>query len=314
MTAQEDLVNWEFELIAGPYSGPLDGPVWDGSALLFTQRVFPKSDQDRNPAENRILRYDPESGAVTDFRRWTAHIIGLAFSSDGVLYGCQNTARRLVRLNADGSTEVLAHKLGGLYHNKPEHLIVDSRKRIWFTDPHGDLREVHGQVHDKLDHASILRMDGPPSFGSLIRRMTFDTDAPSALALSREEDVLYVGESPVEPAANRELRAYPVGKDGSLGKYTVLHTFGADHRGAHAGISGMCLDSEGNIVATAGSDRSGPGPCVYVFSPDGRLVESHLLPSSRPTNCAFGGAGLETLYVTTAGGELFAVRDIGYHG
>jgi gluconolactonase len=309
LTVQEALVNWEFELIAGPYSGPLDGPVWDGSALLFTQRVFPGGKEDRNPAENRILRYDPESGEVSDFRRWTAHIIGLALSADGVLYGCQNTARRVVRLNADGSTEVLAHKLGGLYHNK-----LDSRKRIWFTDPHGDLREVHGQVHDKLDHASILRMDAPPGSSSLLRRMTFDTDAPSAVALSPNEDVLYVGESPVEPEANRELRAYPVLKDGTLGPYTVLHTFGADHRGAHRGISGMCLDSEGNVVATAGWDRSGPGPMVYVFSPKGRVLESHPVPGAQPTNCAFGEAGLESLFVTTADGHLYRVRGSGRHG
>ena len=35
---------------------------------------------------------------------------------------------------------------------------------------------------------------------------------------------------------------------------TVLHDFGA-----HRGIDGMCLDSEGNVIATAGWDQGGPG-------------------------------------------------------
>lgn len=308
-------MNWEFEMVAGPYGSPLDGPVWDGKALLFTQRVFPKADQDRNPAENRILRYNPQGGAVADFRRWSNGTVGLAISADGVLYGCQSVGRRVVRFNADGSTEVLAHKLGGLYHNQPEHLIVDSRGRIWFTDPHGDLREAsHPQIHDKLDHASILRMDAPPSIASTIRRMTYDTDAPAAVLLSKDEKTLFVSENSTEVGGKRELRAYALLEDGTLGPYTVLHTFGADRRGAHRGVSGMCLDSEGNIVACAGWDRGGPGPMVYVFSPGGRVLEAQPVPASWPTNCAFGDPGLSTLYVTTSGGHLFRVRNTGRKG
>ncbi|MFC1491563.1 SMP-30/gluconolactonase/LRE family protein [Nitrospinota bacterium] len=307
-------MNWEFELIAGPYGSPLDGPVWDGTALLFTQRVFPPSTSDRNPAENRILRYDPQSGAVSDFRRWTNRTVGLAFSSEGVLYGCQSAGRRLVRFNADGSTEVLAHKLGGIYHNQPEKLIVDSRGRTWFTDPHGDLRETPVQIKDKLDHASILRMDSPPSHASLIRRMTYDTDAPAAVLLSKDEKTLYVSENSAEAEGKRELRAYAILEDGTLGPHTVLHTFGADRRGLHRGVSGMCLDAEGNIVACAGWDRSGPGPMVYVFSPEGRVLETHPVPASQPTNCAFGDASLSALYVTTSEGHLFCVPNTGRKG
>ena len=35
----------------------------------------------------------------------------------------------------------------------------------------------------------------------------------------------------------------------------------------------MTLDSDGNIIATAGSNQSGPGPMIYVFSPAGFLPE-----------------------------------------
>src|SRR3712207_8640312 len=41
-----------------------------------------------------------------------------------------------------------------------------------------------------------------------------------------------------------ELRAYPVLEDDTLGPPIVLHTFGADHRGIHRGIEGMCIDAE----------------------------------------------------------------------
>ena len=40
-------MSWDFELTAGPFSSPTDGPVWDGEALLFTQIA---------PAANAALR------------------------------------------------------------------------------------------------------------------------------------------------------------------------------------------------------------------------------------------------------------------
>ena len=303
-------MSWEFELVAGPYGSPTDGPVWDGEALLFTQIATVPLDPN-----NRILRYDPQSNVVTEFRRWTNRTMGLAIAQDGTLYGCQSGGRRLVRFDAGGTTSVLAHKLGGVYHNQPKDLIVDSRGRIWFTDPHGNLREaVNPQIHDKLDHASVLRMDSPIHGDSPIRRMTYDTDAPAAVLLSQDERTVYVAESSDESRGARELRAYPVLEDDGLGPYFLLHAFGADHKGVHRGVSGMCLDAEGNIVATAGWSSSGPGPAVYIFSPHGLIHESHPVPAGQPTNCAFGDADLGSLYVTTSEGHLYRVRNTGRKG
>ena len=299
-------MTWDFQRVAGPYGSPTDGPVWDGEALLFTQLTFPF-----NVANNRILRYDPATGDVTDFRRWTNRTCGLALSRSGVLYGAQSGGRRLVRFNADGSTSPLAHKLDGIYHNQPKDLAVDSQERIWFCDPHGDLREaIYPQVHDKLEHASVLRLEAPtPDAG--ITRITYDTDAPMALALSPDENTLYVSESSEEPDGPRELRAYPILADGTVGQYRLLLSFGKDggsgRLGIHRGIYGMCLDGEGNIVAAAGGKDGGPGPMVYVITPDGRILESHPLPEE-PTNCAFGGSDL---YVTTSEGSLWRAAGAG---
>lgn len=302
-------MTWDFQRVAGPYGSPTDGPVWDGEALLFTQLTFPF-----NAANNRILRFDPLNGDVTDFRRWTNRTCGLAFSPSGVLYGAQSGGRRLVRFNGDGSTSALAHKLGGIYHNQPKDLVVDSQGCIWFCDPHGDLREaMNPQIHDKLDHASVLRLEAPAADGP-ITRITYDTDAPMALLLSADESTLYVAESSEEPNGRRELRAYPILDTGALGPFRLLHTFGEDggssRRRAHRGIYGMCLDGYGNIVAVAGGEEAGPGPMVYVFGPEGRILQSQPLPET-PTNCSFGGADGGDLYVTTTGGSLYRAIGVG---
>ena len=76
----------------------------------------------------------------------------------------------------------------------------------------------------------------------------------------------------------------------------------------HRGIDGMCLDADGNIVATAGYYVSGSGPMIYVFSPTGRVLETHPVPANRPTNCCFGGPDLTTLFVTSTNGHFFKAQ------
>jgi gluconolactonase len=66
----------------------------------------------------------------------------------------------------------------------------------------------------------------------------------------------------------------------------------------------MCLDADGNIVATAGWEVSGAGPMIYVFSPTGRVLETHPIADT-PTNCCFGGPHMITLFLTTIHGYLF---------
>ena len=42
------------------------------------------------------------------------------------------------------------------------------------------------------------------------------------------------------------------------------------------------------------------GWCVRRFSPKGELLQTIEMPVARPTSCAFGGADLDRLYVTSA--------------
>ena len=76
----------------------------------------------------------------------------------------------------------------------------------------------------------------------------------------------------------------------------------------------MRLDIEGNLYVAAGimlprhaHETNDVPPGVYVFSPQGQLIEFLPVPRDECTNCAFGGDDLKTLYVT-AGGTLWSAR------
>jgi gluconolactonase len=279
-------MSWTFEQVAGPYNFT-EGPVWNGQVLLFSD--IPSS---------RTLRYDPASGETNVFLEDTEEANGQTLDLEGRLIQARHGGRSVVRYGSDGSPTVLADRFDNCRLNSPNDVVVDRLGRIWFTDPrYGDFR---GDM--ELAHESVYRLD-PSSDGSFsIKRITHDTTCPNGLIVTPEMDRLYVAQSKYGEAELRELRAYPILEDGSVGVYEVLHNFYP-----HRGIDGMRLDDQGNIVACAGWEQSGPGPMVYVLTPNGRVLETHPTPAN-PTNCCFGGADLATLYVTAADGCLYRAR------
>jgi len=88
-------------------------------------------------------------------------------------------------------------------------------------------------------------------------------------------------------------------------------------------VDGATVDADGCYWAALFR-----GGAVAQFDPDGKLMRHIRLPVSNPTMCAFGGPGLDVLYVTSASrfldaaqrrdqplaGRLFAIEGLGAHG
>lgn len=291
-------MDWEFERVAGPFDFT-EGPVWMGDHLLFTD--IPNS---------RIMRFDPATGSCEEHRTGTNRANGLTLGRDGTLYACEGGAtslpgsedadaaagRRIVSYAVGEDAVVLADSYDGKRLNSPNDIVEDAEGRIWFTDPrYGDRTDM------ELDHESVYRLD-PDGSGWSIHRVTHDTTRPNGLLVDLDTRSLFVAQSDYGEGVTRELRRYPIQDDGSLGEYEVPHNFYP-----HRGIDGMRFDEDGNIVASAGWTQSGPGPMIYVFSQQGRVLETHPVPVN-PTNCCFGDDDLQSLYVTASDGSLFRAR------
>src|SRR6266852_5967902 len=98
---------WEFELAAGPFAGPAGGVVWETG---HGQVLFSTVD------EGRLLRFNPASREIAEFRRYANRVNGLALGPNGEVYGAQEGGRRLVEFTPDGRTIPVDALLDGKHH------------------------------------------------------------------------------------------------------------------------------------------------------------------------------------------------------
>jgi gluconolactonase len=266
---------WRFERVAGPFEGPAAGLAWDGAGMLF-------SILSRGPraGEGRILLFDPMFDETSVFRPFTNRTSGMAFGTDGALYGCQELSRRIVRFNPDGSTSLLATLVDGRLPNLPTALALDSRGRIWFCDSKSPLRTSGPLIYPQGDLQSILLLSSNDKIWNL-RRLTSDLDTPRAIALSPDEHTLYV-------ADRQGLHSFTIRDD----------KLDARRRLSERTLTGLNVRHDGCIVACAGAS-------LLVLEASGAVRETWPFPGGESVNCAFGG---QDLYVTTAAGELWRGR------
>jgi gluconolactonase len=274
--------------------------VWTGNARSFTEGPACGPDgcvyfsdigtSTDSSSSNAIMKFDPATGKTTVFRKPAGRANGLDFDLQGRLVACEGAGtggnRRVTRTEKDGKITVLADKYMGKRFNSPNDLTIDLRGRIYFTDPRYGANEGR-----ELDHESVYRIDT----NGKVTRIISDVEKPNGVILSPDMKTLYVAES--NYAGKRQLLAYPLNADGSVGKKKVLHDFGKDR-----GIDGMCVDEKGRIFAAAGRDKTAR---VQVFDPAGKEIASIAVPEM-PTNCVFAGKERSTLYVT-AGKSLYRI-------
>ena len=288
------MTDWKWTRIAD-HDTLTEGPVWDGSGLLYNQC-----------SASTTFRWDPKTGESTAWRKNTGAANGMTFDRQGQRFVCEGDAHRVTKVdpeNPNAEPVIISSAFEGETMNWPNDVAVDSQGRVYFTDPN------YTGGPSNLDHESVYMAENMFGGNWKTTRVTFDTKKPNGLLLSIDQKTLFVAESTHDPRDARQLRAYPVNDDGTLGDHQVLHDFGPGR-----GTDGMTLATSGTIVATAGSPINGPGSMIYEFEPSGRVVRTHPTPAESPTNCTYGGSSLDTLFVTFTGGEVYRVENTGHTG
>src|SRR4051812_18480958 len=274
-----------------------EGPVWFGDGRYLLVSDIPN---------NRILRWDEASGAVSTFRQPSNNANGHFRDRQGRLLTCEHLTRRVTRSEYDGSITVLADRFDGKRLNSPNDIVCARDGSIWFTDPTFGIGGYwEGEpAEQELPHAVYrIAPDGK------LQQVLTDLAAPNGLAFSADESVLYVVESRATP--HRLIWAYDHSADGKLSNKRVA----ADAKGPGA-FDGFRVDVDGNLwcgFGTNGAADADPLQLdgVRVFAPDGTAI-GHIHLPERCANVCFGGRhrnrifmaashSLYALYVNTQG-------------
>jgi gluconolactonase len=236
---------------------------------------------------DRMLRFDEQSGAVSVFRQPADYTNGNTVDRQGRLVSCQHGLRRVVRTEHDGSITVLADRFEGKRFNSPNDVVVKSDDSIWFTDPsYGIDSNYEGfQAPSELGERRVYRIDARSGDVTVVA----DGFAqPNGLAFSVDEQRLYIVDS---GKGRGVMRVFDVNGDKLRGGDVFIE--------CPDGIyDGLRIDEHDRIWTSAGE-------AVHCHERDGALLGRILLPE-RASNLTFGGPKRNRLYIT-ATSSLYCV-------
>ena len=252
-----------------------EGPLWlpDGS-LLFQDVKAEKS-----------YKVGPD-GALSLLRDNTGAANGQTFDAEGRVVFCEQTGRRISRMNPDGSNvETVAETWQGARLNSPNDIVARSDGLLYFTDPPYGVAPEDRQLHFQ----GVFALDGP----GVPRLILDDFEKPNGLAFSPDGRTLYVCDT-----ARYHVRAFTIEKSGNLvvGSGRIFATLDPGQPG---GPDGMKVDLDGRVYVAVALG-------VWVFEPDGTLLGILGLPQ-RPSNLNWGGPDGKTLAITAVD-HVYRVR------
>jgi gluconolactonase len=254
-----------------------EGPVWFGDGRYLLWSDIPN---------NRIMRWDEETGAVNVFRKPSNFANGNTRDRQGRLLTCEHGGRRVSRTGYDGVVTTVADRHEGKPLNSPNDVVCKSDGSIWFTDPpFGILGFYEGYIAKPELPTNVYRVD--PKDGKL-SVVAGDINRPNGLAFSPDESKLYIVEGGVTP---RVIHAYDVTDGGTR--------LTSKRRLIDAGPGtpdGFRCDVDGNLWCGWGMGQEGLDG-VSVFNPDGKLIGRINLPE-RCANLCFGGTYRNRLFMT----------------
>jgi gluconolactonase len=263
-----------------------EGPVYFGDGRYLLWSDIPN---------NRILKWEEETGAVGIYRRPSNFANGHTRDRQGRLVSCEHGGRRVTRTEYDGAITVLIDSFEGKRLNSPNDVVVKSDGTIWFTDPtFGILGNYEGYKSEPEIDANVYRLDPATEKATIVAEGVL---GPNGLCFSPDEQVLYIVESRGVP--NRKILAFDVQNGGrAIANRRVLIDAGP------GSPDGMRCDVDGNLWCGWGMGTEELDG-VMIFAPDGKPIGRIALPE-RCANLCFGGLKRNRLFMA-ASQSLYAL-------
>lgn len=274
-----------------------EGPVWVPAinALLFNDIPPNKLMQWR---EGQGISVYLTPAGYTGFIERTGEpgANGLMLDPEGRLVLCQHGDRRVARLDAsldqpEPKFTTVVDSYEGKRLNSPNDLVYDAAGNLYFTDPPYGLEKGMNDPDKELAFQGVYRF----SKDGELKLLTNQLSRPNGIALSPDEQTLYVANSDPERAI---WMAYELDAAGMIASEKVLYdaTELVGKEGEKGLPDGLVVDPAGHIFAT------GPGG-VWIFTPDGTAL-GKIRTGEATANCTFGEDG-KSLFMTA---DMYLLR------
>lgn len=253
-----------------------EGPIWDDRVgrLLFV---------DINA--HRVHIFDPESGAheTHDAGEYVS-AIALA-GGGGYLVALQHDIARFdpaTPAPAGGHSPSIGARVARVEGDR-----ADTRFNDGAVDPRGRFWAGTMSLVKEREQAALYRVDGAAGGSARVSRMLDAVTTSNGIDWSPDERLMYYVDT-----GTRRIDVFDF--DAASGSMTHRRPLVMIPEG-DGKPDGLIVDAEGCLWVALWQ-----GGAIRRYAPDGRLDRHIPVPVSCPTKCAFGGARLDTLYVTSA--------------
>jgi gluconolactonase len=250
-----------------------EGPVYfgDEDALYFT--TLPRPGVDGAPLVH-IKRLEVATGRTSVFLENANAANGMTADAGGRLVVCEqggrSTPARISRIDRfTRGRETVVEGWRGLRFNSPNDVVVASDGAVWFTDP--SYGHLQGFRPEPVVGDYVYRHE-PASGETTVVADGFDK--PNGIALSPDEETLYVTDS----GANQEPGSYYVNRPHRVTAFDVVDGRRLVNERLFAVITpgfpdGLKVDREGRVYVSCFSG-------VQVFAADGEAVGEIPVPGA----------------------------------
>lgn len=233
---------------------------------------------------------------------------GVTLDRAGNFVYCDLRHKAVMRCSPDGKVSIVADRAGDLPLSIPNFCSYDAEGNLYVSNSSSQPgNKVFEEFVTPAPNGAVVRIR-PDGRGEVVATGIYFANGT---AIDPNEDAVYVLES-----SRYDCVRIPIKKDGSFGKPEVYAS------GFPAIPDGMAFDVNRNLYITLpGVPQDGklaPRNKIIRVDPNGKwellIDDPDGTKLAFPTNCAFGGPGLQDLYIANLEGDHFNRVHLGVAG